>query len=127
MRGLAARLRKPLLKIDGIIESAGIFRDDDAFWVNGKEIAYFAGEDAIDIRLTRKLIATERDRLKEDARVKRRAKSSDWIVVRFSSEEDVRFALRLAELAAAAHRPPTGVPSRPPPSGADLARRRRFH
>jgi Family of unknown function (DUF5519) len=48
------RLREALCQVDGVIESESAFKDDLAFWVNGKEIAHFEGDHAIDIRLTRR-------------------------------------------------------------------------
>jgi hypothetical protein len=109
-----------------MFESPGTFYEDDAFWVNGKEVAHFhAG--AVAIRLTRPVFSANRDRLRADPRVTRRSSASDWISIQLATSRDVEFAAELAELAAAAHRPPEGVPMRPPPAGADLARRRRFH
>jgi len=65
--------------------------------------------------------------LKNDPRVDRRGKSSDWVMVSIAGDSDMAFALQLVELAAEAHRPPAGTPLRPPPEGRDLERRRRFH
>ena len=44
-----------------------------------------------------------------------------------SRPKDLPLIVELAEMAAAAHRPPSGYAVKPPPTGADLARRRRFH
>lgn len=122
----ARRLRTRMLRIECVVESPGIFSDEDAFWVNGREIAYFDG-DTLGLRLTRKVIGEQRATLKGDARVRRRGKSSDWVEVSIGSAADVTFALALVELAAAAYRPPAGVPLRPPPVGPELEKRRRFH
>jgi hypothetical protein len=124
---LTDRVRRGMLAIEGVVESEGAFGDGAAFWVNGKQIATFAGDDAIELRITRAVFAADRERLKADERVRRHGASSDWIDVRFSSHDDVRFVLELAERAAAAHRSPAGTTPKPPPSGADLARRKRFH
>jgi Luciferase len=124
---LRARLRERLLAIDGKIESESQFADVMAFWVNGKEIAHFEGDDEINMRLTRRVVSSERHRLKVDARVDLKRRSADWIVIRFSEHEDLDFVAELAAMAAAAHMPPPGVSMRPPPTGPDLARRRRFH
>lgn len=104
-----------------------MFRDEPAFWVDGKEIAHFDREDAIDLRLTRAVISAHRARLKADARVTLRRSGGDWVEVRFAKEEDLPFVVELAGLAAAAHRPDPGRPSKPPPAGPELERRRRFH
>ena len=116
-----------MLSIEGVMESPGIFDEGDAFWVNGKQIAHFREEDVLDLRLTRGVIGAQRSRLKTDPRVDLRPGSSDWLKLHVSSNDDLAFVLELAEQAAKAHRPPHGVPSRPPPVGQDLERRRRFH
>jgi hypothetical protein len=117
-------VRASLLRIDGIVESPGIFYDEDAFWVNGKQIAHFHGDDAMEIRLTKKVISELRARLRTEAGVTLRAGSSDWITVAL---EDTALIRELAERAAAAHRPPAGSTPEPPPGGAKLERMRRFH
>lgn len=126
MTPLARRLRTAMLKIDGIIESPGIFGDGDAFWVNGKQIGNWRSDREIELRLTRPVIREHRQRLKDEPGVTLRS-SSDWVTLALESARDVSFAIELAELAAAAHRPAAGVPAKPPPLGADLERRRRFH
>jgi hypothetical protein len=124
---LEAHLRKEFLKIEGIIESDSMFDEEMAYWVNGKEIAHFRSANAIELRLTRSIIRDRQVELRADQRVEPRSSSSDWIVVRFDSLADTEFVTGLAALAAAAHRPPPGVPAKPPPTGAELERRRRFH
>jgi hypothetical protein len=126
-QALSKRIRAGLLALDGVVESEGAFGDGDAFWVNGKQIAQFHGEDAIELRITRAGWGTHRDRLKPDARVRRHGASSDWIDVRFASAGDVAFVLEMAEIAVSAHRGPQGATPKAPPVGADLARRKRFH
>jgi hypothetical protein len=116
-----------LLAIDDVVESGGAFTDDDAFWVNGKEIAHFHGDADLELRLTRTVISEQRGRLKSDPRVELRRGSSDWMRIHPTKAADLPFVLELAELAAAAHRPRPGVPAAPPPIGAALERRRRFH
>lgn len=114
-------------KIDGFMEGASIFGSDDgdrAYFVDGKEVAHMDGPDTVGIRLTRKVWSAHRDELAGDLRVRRRSPSSDWVMVDARATDFVR---RLAELAAEAHRPPAGATSKPPPEGAELARRRRFH
>jgi hypothetical protein len=120
-------IRAGLLALPEVVESPGIFDEGMAFWVNGKQAANFLGDDMIAIRLTRPLIREMRERLRADPRVAALRASSDWIQVGLSSNEDVAFVLELAEMAFALYRPPPGVPARPPPLGAELERRRRFH
>lgn len=120
---LAARLSG----IEGVVESASAFVDDDAFWCNGKEIAHFDVADVIDVRLTKAVIRELLPTLRDDPRVELRRGSSDWIEVRLASKGDIAFVVELAERAAAAHRAGPGQTAKPPPVGADLERRRRFH
>lgn len=121
------RVRAALLSIEGVVESPGIFGAGDAFWVNGKQIAHFGDEDALELRLTRRGISARRTALKAESRVTLRSGSSDWITVRAGATNDVELVAELAELAAAAHRPAAGTASKPPPEGPALERMRRFH
>jgi len=123
---LEKRIRKELRSIADVLESPGTFSHDQAYWVNAKEIAHFHDGD-LELRLTRSVFSAHRERLRADARIERRAPSSDWIIVRCQSPRDVALVRELAELAAAAHRPPPGVLPELPPTGAALERRRRFH
>lgn len=116
-----------LCRINGVVEGESAFNAGPAFWVGGKEIAHFEGEHAIDLRLTRAEIRARRTEFRADPRVRLRASSSDWVTIEFASAADAEFVLGLAEVAAAAHRPPDGSAGALPPTGADLARRRRFH
>ncbi|MFQ5967378.1 MAG: luciferase family protein [Acidimicrobiia bacterium] len=120
-------LQEALCTISGIVESDSMFKDDLAYWVNGKEIAHFESDRVIEIRLTRSVISENRARLRADQRVDLRRSGSDWIEVVFTKSRDRDFVLELAELAAAAHRAPPGATPSPPPTGGDLERRRRFH
>jgi hypothetical protein len=118
-----------LAAVEGFVEGSSIFSEDDAdraYFVNGTQVANM-DENALGLRLTRKVISAHRPRLKADPRVDLRKSGSDWIIVAIASDDDVELAVELAELAAAAHRPPPGVTAKPPPTGAELARRRRFH
>jgi hypothetical protein len=120
-------LRDVIAALDGLVESPSMFKDDLAYWVNGKEIAHFESADLIEIRLTREVIRRRRQQLKGDPRVDLRYSGSDWITVQISSPDDMALVLELVEDAAIAHRPPPGVTPEPPPTGPDLERRRRFH
>lgn len=120
-------LAAALCRIDGVAEADSAFKDRPGFWVNGTEIAHFEGACVIDLRLTRAEIRGRRPELRADPRVTLRASSSDWLTVEFSTAADQAFVVELAEIAAAAHRPLFGSAARLPPTGAALARRRRFH
>jgi Family of unknown function (DUF5519) len=121
-----SRLRDALAAIDGIIESDSSFQDGLAYWVNGKEIAHFESQ-TIDIRLTREGIRQRRAQLKADPRVRLRRSGSDWVEVTCTSPADDEFVIDLVRAAADAHRAQSGTLAAPPPTGSDLARRRRFH
>ena len=123
---MSSRLRDALAAIDGVVESESTFQDGLGYWVNGKEIAHFEGS-GIDIRLTREGIRRRRQQLKADPRVVLRRSGADWLEVVFTSPDDDEFVIELVEAAATAHRAAHGTLGAPPPTGADLARRRRFH
>jgi hypothetical protein len=127
LAAMTDRLSAALCRIDGVAEGDSAFKDGPGFWVNGKEIAHFEGASAIDLRLTRAEIRARRAVLRADPRVALRSSSSDWLAVEFCTAADEAFVLELAEIAAAAHRPPDGSAPLPPPTGAALARRRHFH
>jgi hypothetical protein len=127
LAGMTDRLAAALCRIDGVAESDSAFKDGPGFWVNGREIAHFEGASAIDLRLTRAEIRARRVQLRADPRVTLRSSSADWLTVDFGTAADEAFVLELAEIAAAAHLPPDGTAPLLPPSGAALARRRRFH
>jgi hypothetical protein len=124
---MTERLRDALAGIDGVLESDSAFKEGQAFWVDGTEIAHFEGEHAIDIRLTRGQIRARRTELRADPRVLLRSSSSDWLTIEFRSAADEAFVIELAGVAAAVHRPADGAPARLPPSGGSLARRKHFH
>jgi hypothetical protein len=127
LAGMTDRLAAALCRIDGVAESGSAFSDGPGFWVNGKEIAHFEGPSALDLRLTRAEIRARRVQLRADPRVTLRSSASDWLTVEFGTAGDEAFVLDLAEIAAAAHRPPDRTAPLPPPSGVALDRRRRFH
>ena len=106
-----------------------MFGDDSepAYFVNATQVAEVVDPRSVGLRLTRKVISAHRLRLKADPRVELFRSGSDWLHVHLSSSDDIALLVELAELAAGAHRPPPGVPLKPPPMGADLERRRRFH
>jgi Family of unknown function (DUF5519) len=120
-------LRDALAGIEGVVESASMFTDDDAYWVNGREIAHFEDPTAVGIRLTRPEIRAARALLATGGPVRRRAPSSDWVVVDVGTPEGAELALTLARRAAAVHAPPHGQAGAPPPTGSRLASLRRFH
>ena len=120
-------LEDRLAAVDGVIVSESMFGARDAYWVNGKEIAHFETDGVIEVRLTKAVIRERRTALKADARVELRPSGADWITVRFVDETDAAFVVELVTSAAKSHQPPAGTAAKPPPTGADLRRRQRFH
>lgn len=128
MTPLQRRARKALLAIDGVVEGDNVFYNDrTAFWVNGKQVAHWRDDASFELRLTRRVISEHRARLKADPCIELRRGASDWLIVRCERTADLGLLGELAQLAVAAHMPPDGEALRPPPGGADLERRRRFH
>jgi Family of unknown function (DUF5519) len=96
------RLLAALRALPDVEESPSQFHGEPAFWIDGREFVHTHGGDEIEVRLTGKLIT----RL-EDERVVRRARTSDWVVLRQSDEELV---LELARQALEANRRVRQVP-----------------
>lgn len=118
-------LLRRLAEIDGAAISDGAFAPGPAVWVGTREVAHFDADGTLDVRLTRQVIRQRRHDLSDDQRFALRRNTSDWVEMRMSSWKDVTDAVALVEVAVAANRS-TAQPG-PPPEGADLQRRRRFH
>ena len=127
MRRARSDLENRLREIAAVIVSDSMFGHGNAYWVNGTEIAHFESDDVIEVRLTRPEIRERRPAFKADDRVELRPSGADWIVVRFNSPDDISFVVELVAIAAHAHQPPSGKAAKPPPTGAALRRRQRFH
>lgn len=124
---LRARIEQQLADVTGLQPGESMYGHGLAFWANVKEVVHFEHDNVIEIRLTRPLIRDRRQQLKADGRVQLRPHGGDWMSIRYDVDEDVGFVIALATLASEAHQPPPGVPAKPPPTGPDLARRKRFH
>ena len=120
--GLLARWADDL---DGVAVGEGAFAPGPALWVGTREVVHFADERTLEVRLTKAVIRERRDELRRDDRVELRRSTSDWLEVDIGSDPGLATATGLVRDAIAANRPtaPPGLP----PTGADLARRRRFH
>jgi len=127
MSTLAGRLREAILAIDGVMVGESIFDEGhEAFFVDSRQMAgIFDG--FVSLRLTWPVVREHRERLRADPRVEIPRSGTDWITIKFRSAKDLPIVLEFANLAANQYRPPKSVPLRPPPAGADLARRRRWH
>ena len=111
--------------IDGAALGEGAFSPGPAIWVGRREVAHFDADGPLDVRLTRGVIRERRSELRAEDRVSLRPSQSDWIEVSITTDADADHAFALVADAVAANRP-TASPG-PPPKGAELARRRRFH
>lgn len=111
--------------IVGAALGEGAFAADRAVWVGRREVAHFDADGMLDVRLTRGVIRDRRSELRSDPRVVLRRSGSDWLAVRVDTLADVEFAVSLIADAVASN-VATAEPG-PPPEGAELARRRRFH
>jgi hypothetical protein len=118
-------LMERLASLDGAVVAEGAFSPGPALWVGKREIAHFDGDQTLDVRLTKSVIAGRRPALRADDRVVLRPGTSDWLEVRIKTSEDAEFAISLVTDAVAANR--KTAPRGSPPTGAELERRRRFH
>jgi hypothetical protein len=112
-------------EIDGAQLGAGAFAAGAALWVGRREIAHIDADGALDLRLTKAVIRRHRVEFDSDERTTLRAPGSDWLEIRVDRTADVDFALSLVEEAVRANLATATLG--PPPSGAALERRRRFH
>ena len=85
------RLLASLAQLPDVESRPSQFHGEPAFWIDGREFVHTHGDEQLEIRLTRKLIAEL-----DDDRVVQRARTSDWIVVPQAEEA---LALELARRA----------------------------
>ena len=126
---LEKQVRRGLLAIRDVEEGEAVFGDRErtsAYFVDATQMANFVGENGLAVRLTRKKISEMRPQLKADERVNLLRSGGDWIGVSFANKADAAFAVELTSVAADVYRP-TDRPPKSAPTGADLARRQRFH
>jgi hypothetical protein len=123
MSGFLARCAR---EIPGAQLGDGAFTEGEAIWCGTREVAHFHdGTGELEVRLTKAVVRERRAELNADPRIKLRKNASDWIAFTIGKQADEADALALVRLAVAANA--ATAPAGPPPSGADLARRRRFH
>ncbi|MCZ4312525.1 DUF5519 family protein [Comamonadaceae bacterium G21597-S1] len=85
-----------LAPIDGFSAEPSPVAGGTALWFRGKEFAHFHHDNELDLRLTRKHIASlGLEHPRESVHHPKRAATSPWIELRFHSHDDV---LRVAEL-----------------------------
>ena len=119
------RFLERVAELEGAAFGEGAFAGGPAVWVGKREVAHFDADGALDLRLTRQVIRARRPELSSDDRVALRKNTSDWLSLKIRTKADEEFALSLAGVAIAANLP-SAEPGLPP-SGGELARRRRFH
>jgi Luciferase len=91
-------LRELVLSVGGMVEAPSRYKDDLAYWVEGREIAHLEAGNVLDLRLTRAVIKE----FKDDPRLGRRG-SSDWATLEVSPE-DGEFVKELVAKAVKANR-----------------------
>jgi len=101
------------LKLDGVMLGESVFGGGPALWVNAKQITNEIDDDTIEVRIGRKHIRTRG--------LTPHRPTSDWCVL---PAKHTKLLADMIELAASQHRVPN---PEPPPTGADMARRKRFH
>jgi hypothetical protein len=117
-----------LAELPGAVLGEGAFAPGPAIWAGRREVAHFDRDGMLEVRLTKGVIRARRVQLRADPRVRLRAGASDWIAVDLEAGDPTdasEVAAALIEDALAANLP-TAEPG-PPPTGAELERRRRFH
>jgi hypothetical protein len=82
------------------------FHGEPSLWLEGREILHAHGEETVEIRLTRGLIAQL-----DEPRAPARARTSDWVIVAAEHADLIR---RLARQAVSQARPPDLRASPPP-------------
>ena len=92
------RLRERLAQLNGVVETTSRFGHEDRLaWRAGtREIAHLHSMEVIDVRVP----ATLQRRWRDDPRLIRRPRRSNWIECKFRSRDDIEFAAMLVEVAA---------------------------
>ena len=107
-------------------EGESSWGDGPALWVNAKQVANFTRDGTIELRLTRPVIRAAKARLAAEPQAILRG-SSDWLGLRVDSERDFALVLELAREIPPLYLPADGTVPKPPPTGAAMERRKRFH
>jgi Family of unknown function (DUF5519) len=114
-----------LADLEGAALGDGAFATGPAIWLGRREVAHLDRDGALDVRLTKPVIRRRRDELRANPRVTMRSSASDWIAFDLNADTSSDEAIALVRQAIDANLP--AAPPGPPPEGADLERRRRFH
>ena len=96
------KLRGKILGIDGVTELtvSGKHGDFSSFVFKGKEFAHFHGENTIDLRLTKKVIAEQKLSHPEISQSHpNRSPKSPWIELKFNDEPELNWVFNYVVLA----------------------------
>lgn len=88
-----------LLTLPGVEERKSRFADKEALLFRGTEFFHLDEPGLADVRLGRQRIREYKDKLRSDHLVELRTGSSDWVNVRFSSQEEAARVLKWAKVA----------------------------
>jgi hypothetical protein len=94
-----------LAEIPGLEERASTVAGGTALFYRSKEIAHFHHDTEIDVRLTKRVIKQEGLEHPSDSLVHaNRAKTSEWMELRYSTAAEVKRVVRLFKLACEQYR-----------------------
>lgn len=100
MSVLKKKLLKELAKIPGLESHPSKVAGGTAIFFGTREIAHFHSDHEIDVRLTKKVIRASGLNHPEDSNFhKKRAKTSDWMELRYFQQSDLDDVVRLFKLA----------------------------
>lgn len=88
-----------LLSRTGVEERRSRFADRAALFFRGSEFFHLDEPGLADVRLGRRTIRSRIEELRSDHRIELRAGSSDWIQLRFASQEDAESVITWAQAA----------------------------
>ncbi|MBU6953316.1 MULTISPECIES: luciferase family protein [unclassified Hahella] len=100
MRSLREILIEEVEKISGVKDQPSPVAGGSALHYNGKEFAHFHHDHELDLKLTKKHIKKEKLMHPQDSTVHpKRSLNSQWIELRFHTQDEVNEVARLVKLA----------------------------
>lgn len=105
---LRQRLERELERLRVLEGRRSRFSEAWSYHLDAREILHFHSDRAIDLRLTRRVIKDERQRLESDPRVRMGGRQRDWVELRMETAADVPFVMSLIDLAIRANRRSSG-------------------
>lgn len=82
-------LEAQLRSLPGVTRRASRHGDSYSYFVGGREIAHFHGDERIDVRLTKERIRELRAHGAFDARVTTRGPSAEWVAIQVRTRADL--------------------------------------